>query len=73
MSKNDVPFHVVVEELVNNLVMVEDEDMGKMAITYPYGGCSVVFLTNPRFPIASDKAIYSLCKFLSLPNIISLN
>lgn len=53
MSKNDVPFYKVVQNLVDDMEMIDPEEWGKVALRYTYGGCKIILETRARFPVVS--------------------
>lgn len=79
MSKNDVPFCRVVQNLVDELRMADENEWGSVALRYTYGGCRIVLETRSKFSVVSveggatqDKSIYCLFKFLQVDKIINL-
>lgn len=52
MSKNDVPFSKVVQNLVDDFLMVDENDWGNVALKYCYG-CNIVLETKSKFPVVS--------------------
>jgi hypothetical protein len=53
MSKNDIPFHQVIMNFVNNLEM--PKEIGINGVSYSYGGSNICFDTNNSYPIISVK------------------
>jgi hypothetical protein len=51
MSKNDVPFHKVIFNYVNSMVL--PQEIGVNGLSYSYGGSNINFDTHAAYPIIS--------------------
>ena len=51
MSKNDVPFHRVLQNFVENMQL--PAEVGVNGLSYSYGGSNINFDTNATYPIVS--------------------
>ena len=70
MSNHDLPFYKVAQNFVNSMIL--PDEYGKLGLSYSYGGSNIMFTTNERFPSVSEKAIYTIFKFLQIGNIINV-